>query len=90
MIHHSFFSEPACFSFIGGNFLRQRNECKIPESGATSDEETEDGDFTVYECPGLAPVRSPIYSSERDDTHLRVFVFVAHLHHCHKSRHPRV
>lgn len=23
---------------------------------ASSDEENEDGDFTVYECPGLAPV----------------------------------
>lgn len=25
----------------------------------SSDEENEDGDFTVYECPGLAPV-SPV------------------------------
>ncbi|KAA0717040.1 Neural proliferation differentiation and control protein 1 [Triplophysa tibetana] len=49
--------------------LKQRNECKITESGATSDEETEDGDFTVYECPGLAPtgemeVKNPLF----DDT----------------------
>lgn len=26
---------------------------------ASSDEENEDGDFTVYECPGLAPVSAP-------------------------------
>lgn len=26
---------------------------------ASSDEEDEDGDFTVYECPGLAPVSAP-------------------------------
>ena len=35
---------------------RHRGEPKIPDYAATSDEETEDGDFTVYECPGLAPV----------------------------------
>ncbi|XP_065106331.1 neural proliferation differentiation and control protein 1 isoform X2 [Paramisgurnus dabryanus] len=44
--------------------LKQRNQ--IPESGATTDEETEDGDFTVYECPGLAPtgemeVKNPLF-----------------------------
>ncbi|KAG7281469.1 hypothetical protein CRUP_012412 [Coryphaenoides rupestris] len=32
-----------------------RGEPKVSNSAATSDEETEDGDFTVYECPGLAP-----------------------------------
>lgn len=42
-----------CFSFVS----RHRDEPKVPDSGATSDEENEDGDFTVYECPGLAPVR---------------------------------
>ncbi|TRY94031.1 hypothetical protein DNTS_011947 [Danionella cerebrum] len=46
--------------------LKQRNDCKVPESGATSDEENEDGDFTVYECPGLAPtgemeVKNPLF-----------------------------
>uniref|UniRef100_A0A673LM48 Neural proliferation, differentiation and control, 1b n=1 Tax=Sinocyclocheilus rhinocerous TaxID=307959 RepID=A0A673LM48_9TELE len=46
--------------------LKQRNDSKIPESGATSDEENEDGDFTVYECPGLAPtgemeVKNPLF-----------------------------
>lgn len=42
-----------CFSL----FFRHRDEPNVPDSGATSDEENEDGDFTVYECPGLAPVR---------------------------------
>ncbi len=27
-------------------------------SDADSEEENEEGDYTVYECPGLAPVRS--------------------------------
>ncbi|KAL4660798.1 neural proliferation differentiation and control protein 1 [Arapaima gigas] len=45
---------------------RHRCEPKIPDSGATSDEENEDGDFTVYECPGLAPtgemeVKNPLF-----------------------------
>ncbi|KAL8174213.1 UNVERIFIED_CONTAM: hypothetical protein K2H54_040421 [Gekko kuhli] len=34
---------------------KHKEEPKLPES-ASSDEENEDGDFTVYECPGLAPV----------------------------------
>lgn len=34
---------------------RHKEEPKLPDS-ASSDEENEDGDFTVYECPGLAPV----------------------------------
>lgn len=37
-------------------FCRHRDEPKVPDSGASTDEENEDGDFTVYECPGLAPV----------------------------------
>uniref|UniRef100_A0A3P8T244 Neural proliferation, differentiation and control, 1b n=1 Tax=Amphiprion percula TaxID=161767 RepID=A0A3P8T244_AMPPE len=32
-----------------------KDEPKVPDSGASTDEENEDGDFTVYECPGLAP-----------------------------------
>ncbi|XP_048860064.1 neural proliferation differentiation and control protein 1-like isoform X2 [Brienomyrus brachyistius] len=45
---------------------RHRGEHKVPDSGTTSDEENEDGDFTVYECPGLAPtgemeVRNPLF-----------------------------
>ncbi|EOB04890.1 Neural proliferation differentiation and control protein 1, partial [Anas platyrhynchos] len=33
---------------------KHKEEPKVPDS-ASSDEENEDGDFTVYECPGLAP-----------------------------------
>ncbi|XP_048876438.1 neural proliferation differentiation and control protein 1a [Brienomyrus brachyistius] len=45
---------------------KHKDETKIPDSGATSDEENEDGDFTVYECPGLAPtgemeVKNPLF-----------------------------
>ncbi|XP_067087532.1 neural proliferation differentiation and control protein 1 [Osmerus mordax] len=45
---------------------KHRDEPKVPDSGATSDEENEDGDFTVYECPGLAPtgemeVKNPLF-----------------------------
>uniref|UniRef100_A0ABM5F6S1 Neural proliferation differentiation and control protein 1 isoform X1 n=1 Tax=Pogona vitticeps TaxID=103695 RepID=A0ABM5F6S1_9SAUR len=50
---------------------KQKEEAKAPES-ASSDEENEDGDFTVYECPGLAPtgemeVKNPLF----DDASLR-------------------
>uniref|UniRef100_A0A3B3BRY4 Neural proliferation, differentiation and control, 1b n=1 Tax=Oryzias melastigma TaxID=30732 RepID=A0A3B3BRY4_ORYME len=43
-----------------------RDEPKVPDSGASTDEENEDGDFTVYECPGLAPtgemeVKNPLF-----------------------------
>lgn len=48
------------------NFCRHRDEPKVPDSGASTDEENDDGDFTVYECPGLAPV-----------SRLCVFFFVA-------------
>ncbi|XP_014026645.1 neural proliferation differentiation and control protein 1 [Salmo salar] len=45
---------------------KHRDEPNVPDSGATSDEENEDGDFTVYECPGLAPtgemeVKNPLF-----------------------------
>ncbi|KAI4896734.1 hypothetical protein NFI96_022399, partial [Prochilodus magdalenae] len=45
---------------------KNKTEPKVSESGATSDEETEEGDFTVYECPGLAPtgemeVKNPLF-----------------------------
>ncbi|KAM3611082.1 uncharacterized protein V6R79_013163 [Siganus canaliculatus] len=48
---------------------KQRDDPKVPDSGASTDEENEDGDFTVYECPGLAPtgemeVKNPLF----DDT----------------------
>ncbi|XP_053137870.1 neural proliferation differentiation and control protein 1 [Hemicordylus capensis] len=44
---------------------KHKEEAKAPES-ASSDEENEDGDFTVYECPGLAPtgemeVKNPLF-----------------------------
>ncbi|XP_046698344.1 neural proliferation differentiation and control protein 1 isoform X2 [Silurus meridionalis] len=55
--------------------LKQRDESKIPESAATSDEENEDGDFTVYECPGLAPtgemeVKNPLFDDSTLHLHL--------------------
>ncbi|XP_052448891.1 neural proliferation differentiation and control protein 1-like isoform X2 [Carassius gibelio] len=56
--------------------LKQRSDSKIPESGATSDEENEDGDFTVYECPGLAPtgemeVKNPLFDDSTFHLHLQ-------------------
>ncbi|XP_051551726.1 neural proliferation differentiation and control protein 1 isoform X1 [Myxocyprinus asiaticus] len=56
--------------------LKQRKESKILESGATSDEENEDGDFTVYECPGLAPtgemeVKNPLFDDSTFHLHLQ-------------------
>ncbi|KAM3825513.1 neural proliferation differentiation and control protein 1 isoform 2-T2 [Vipera latastei] len=44
---------------------KNKEEAKAPES-ISSDEENEDGDFTVYECPGLAPtgemeVKNPLF-----------------------------
>ncbi|KAK3514299.1 hypothetical protein QTP70_012916 [Hemibagrus guttatus] len=55
--------------------LKQRDEPQIPESAATSDEENEDGDFTVYECPGLAPtgemeVKNPLFDDSTLHLHL--------------------
>ncbi|KAF0033708.1 hypothetical protein F2P81_013774 [Scophthalmus maximus] len=55
---------------------KHRDEPKIPDSGASTDEENEDGDFTVYECPGLAPtgemeVKNPLF----DDTPLYLHKF---------------
>ncbi|XP_066513296.1 neural proliferation differentiation and control protein 1-like [Hoplias malabaricus] len=57
--------------------LKQRDEPKILESGATSDEENEDGDFTVYECPGLAPtgemeVKNPLFDDSTLNLHLHL------------------
>uniref|UniRef100_A0A665TQB4 Neural proliferation, differentiation and control, 1b n=1 Tax=Echeneis naucrates TaxID=173247 RepID=A0A665TQB4_ECHNA len=45
---------------------KHRDELKGPDSGASTDEENDDGDFTVYECPGLAPtgemeVKNPLF-----------------------------
>lgn len=55
---------------------KHKAEPKMSESGATSDDETE-GDFTVYECPGLAPtgemeVKNPLFddsSLHREKNH---------------------
>ncbi|XP_062398628.1 neural proliferation differentiation and control protein 1 [Sardina pilchardus] len=57
--------------------LKHRDEAKMPESGATSDEENEDGDFTVYECPGLAPtgemeVKNPLFDDSTLHLHLNL------------------
>ncbi|XP_041793866.1 neural proliferation differentiation and control protein 1 [Chelmon rostratus] len=45
---------------------KHRDDPKVPDSGASTDEENEEGDFTVYECPGLAPtgemeVKNPLF-----------------------------
>ncbi|XP_044295677.1 neural proliferation differentiation and control protein 1 [Varanus komodoensis] len=44
---------------------KNKDEPKVPEP-VSSDEENEEGDFTVYECPGLAPtgemeVKNPLF-----------------------------
>lgn len=57
---------------------KNKDDLKHPDSAVTSDEENEDGDFTVYECPGLAPtgemeVKNPLF----DDSTLH-----------HSSHHP--
>ncbi|KAF6327758.1 neural proliferation, differentiation and control 1 [Rhinolophus ferrumequinum] len=46
--------------------LERHKEPPKEVDSASSDEENEDGDFTVYECPGLAPtgemeVRNPLF-----------------------------
>ena len=37
-------------------FCRANGEMKHDASDEESEEENEEGDYTVYECPGLAPV----------------------------------
>lgn len=37
--------------------FRANGEMKHDGSDEDSEEENEEGDYTVYECPGLAPVR---------------------------------
>ncbi|XP_070587544.1 neural proliferation differentiation and control protein 1-like, partial [Erythrolamprus reginae] len=54
---------PSCE--LGSEAGWHKEEAKAPES-FSSDEENEDGDFTVYECPGLAPtgemeVKNPLF-----------------------------
>ncbi|XP_072288482.1 neural proliferation differentiation and control protein 1-like [Eucyclogobius newberryi] len=55
-----------------------RESPKVPDSGASTDEENDEGDFTFYECPGLAPsgemeVKNPLFN---DST--------LSFHKCHK------
>lgn len=45
---------------------KNKDESKVPDSATESEGENEDGDFTVYECPGLAPtgemeVKNPLF-----------------------------
>ncbi|XP_041050135.1 neural proliferation differentiation and control protein 1-like isoform X1 [Carcharodon carcharias] len=45
---------------------KNKDESKVAESATESEGENEDGDFTVYECPGLAPtgemeVKNPLF-----------------------------
>ncbi|XP_020313864.1 neural proliferation differentiation and control protein 1 [Oncorhynchus kisutch] len=45
---------------------KHKSETKVTDSEVTSDEEEVGGDFTVYECPGLAPtgemeVKNPLF-----------------------------
>lgn len=48
-------SDPVtCPTFL--SFYSHKAEQKVTDSEVTSDEEEVGGDFTVYECPGLAPV----------------------------------
>ena len=42
---------------------RASNELGGTGSDVDSEEENEEGDYTVYECPGLAPVSQPITPS---------------------------
>ncbi|XP_062929872.1 neural proliferation differentiation and control protein 1-like isoform X1 [Mobula hypostoma] len=45
---------------------KNKDESKVADSATESEGENEDGDFTVYECPGLAPtgemeVKNPLF-----------------------------
>lgn len=42
--------------FILFIFFRANGEMKHDATDDDSEEENEEGDYTVYECPGLAPV----------------------------------
>ena len=37
--------------------IKRANNDTKPDNSDNSEGETEEGDYTVYECPGLAPVR---------------------------------
>ena len=36
--------------------IKRANNDTKPDNSDNSDDETPEGDYTVYECPGLAPV----------------------------------
>lgn len=57
-------------SFFFFSIFRANSEKKEGESDVDSEDEKADGDFTVYECPGLAPagqleVNNPLFSEEK-------------------------
>lgn len=43
-------------------------------SDADSDEENEEGDYTVYECPGLAPVSISLFCQKMPIVHSYIYV----------------
>ncbi|XP_006824979.1 neural proliferation differentiation and control protein 1-like [Saccoglossus kowalevskii] len=50
---------------------RANGEMKQDNSDDDSEEENEEGDYTVYECPGLAPagemtVKNPLFNDDHD------------------------
>ena len=49
------------YDFLSKN--RANNDNK-PDQSDNSDGETEEGDYTVYECPGLAPVNKNLFAFE--------------------------
>lgn len=54
MFHMSNFE---CFILMNSpSFRREKGDVARDASDYDSEEENEDGDLTVYECPGLAPV----------------------------------
>ncbi|XP_010006184.1 PREDICTED: neural proliferation differentiation and control protein 1 [Chaetura pelagica] len=52
---------------------KHKEEPKLPDT-ASSDEENEDGDFTVYECPGLAPTWEELEQFAKDLKHKRIML----------------
>ena len=50
------------FCSLANASRREKGEVQHDASDYDSEEENEDGDLTVYECPGLAPVRRSMAS----------------------------
>lgn len=49
-------------------------------SDVDTDEENEEGDYTVYECPGLAPVSNKIYYTFNMHGNLKTwYIFIGYL-----------